>query len=220
MGAPEGGVPWGTPGGRPCGRLVGVTGPKTRGESADSPLTTMPETPTPALFLAERVIKSRTSPFGLRGSRCINDLRGRLLRGASKSGTARQPNRQYLSKDTAAGRSRRAAGEASRGAGRPDRIRATPNGPKRMNRLRAAVPILVLAVVHGGCGGRSHRPAHGSATEAPEPAPPTPDTTPIEALRTPAGLVLKIESQTPSGPLRGPSDMGGEVTPVPSPSKP
>jgi hypothetical protein len=54
-----------------------------------------------------------------------------------------------------------------------------------------SVAIVVLAAV--ACG---KKPAHGSghagAPEATPLPPPTPDTTPIEALRTPAGLVLKI----------------------------
>jgi hypothetical protein len=89
--------------------------------------------------------------------------------------------------------------------------------------FRAAGLILLCVAAAPGCGGKSHRPAHGTSAAAPEPAPPTPDTTPIEALRTPAGVALKIDegkTQTPSGPLRGPTEGSGQVTPVPSPSKP
>ena len=48
-----------------------------------------------------------------------------------------------------------------------------------------------------GCGGEGHARRHeGSATAAlPEP---TPDTTPVEALRTPAGLALKPEQPAPT----------------------
>ncbi len=65
-----------------------------------------------------------------------------------------------------------------------------------MKRLIASAMILCLAAA-GGCGRESHHPAHGAEKAAPEPAPPTPDTTPIEALRTPAGLVLKFDAPTP-----------------------
>ncbi|HEY2796448.1 MAG TPA: hypothetical protein VGK26_01040 [Thermoanaerobaculia bacterium] len=69
-----------------------------------------------------------------------------------------------------------------------------------MKRIRAAGLALILAsaaLAGVACGERSHRAEHGRASAAPEPAPPTPDTTPIEALRTPAGLVLKIDQPTP-----------------------
>jgi hypothetical protein len=67
-----------------------------------------------------------------------------------------------------------------------------------MKRFCAAGLILVLAAAAiYGCGGKAHRAAHGEASTTPPPAPPTPDTTPIEALRTPAGLVLKIDAPTP-----------------------
>ncbi len=59
------------------------------------------------------------------------------------------------------------------------------------------VLILALCIAPSGCGEKSHARAHGSEASAPEPAPPTPDTTPIDALRTPAGLVLKLDQPTP-----------------------
>ena len=85
----------------------------------------------------------------------------------------------------------------------------------------AAVLAALLLAAAPGCGTKSHAPRHGAENAPPAPAPPTPDTTPIEALRTPAGLVLKIEaqSQTLSAPLRGATDERGDITPVPSPSK-
>lgn len=69
----------------------------------------------------------------------------------------------------------------------------------------------VAAFPAAGCGGGSHKDAsHGGAEVTPA-APPTPDTTPIEALRTPAGLVLKIDAgTTPSVP---------PTTTTPTPSK-
>ena len=71
--------------------------------------------------------------------------------------------------------------------------------------------VALLSVPSAGCKGGAHGDDHhaeGTSTPAP---PPTPDTTPIEALRTPAGLVLKIEpAQTPS-PAASPA-------PTPSPT--
>ena len=64
-----------------------------------------------------------------------------------------------------------------------------------------------------GCGGKPHGSESHGGEEAPAPAPPTPDTTPIEALRTPAGLVLKIDSGTTPGAPGTPSP-----SPLPSPS--
>ena len=97
-------------------------------------------------------------------------------------------------------------------AGRPGRIRAPLRGERvqRINRFRAAGLALILAAAAAtgvACGERSRAGGHGRASTTPEPAPPTPDTTPIEALRTPAGLVLKIDQPTPV-----PS-----VTPTPTP---
>ncbi len=55
---------------------------------------------------------------------------------------------------------------------------------------------LSLSIVLLAAGACSRKAAHGSDghgdTGGHARAPPTPDTTPIEALRTPAGLVLKI----------------------------
>ena len=53
---------------------------------------------------------------------------------------------------------------------------------------------LWLAVVAAcACGKKSSHATGDAAEPVTTPAPPpTPDTTPIEALRTPAGLVLKI----------------------------
>ncbi|MFY9552967.1 MAG: hypothetical protein WAU32_17620 [Thermoanaerobaculia bacterium] len=59
-----------------------------------------------------------------------------------------------------------------------------------------------------GCGGKSHGKGHAAHEATPAAPAPTPDTTPIEALRTPAGLVLKLESATtpaPSAPSPAPT---------------
>jgi hypothetical protein len=56
-----------------------------------------------------------------------------------------------------------------------------------------------------GCGSKAAGDErHAQAAQAPEAARPTPDTTPIAALRTPAGLILK------------PGEAPSAVTPVPS----
>ena len=72
-----------------------------------------------------------------------------------------------------------------------------------------AIALLLAAacIALPGCGAKAAGgDRHAPAAQATEPAPPTPDTTPIEALRTPAGLVLKL-SEAPAA-----------VTPAPSPS--
>ena len=87
---------------------------------------------------------------------------------------------------------------------------------RRPQRVGFAFGLAVAAFASlflDGCGGKPHgSESHGGA-EAPAPAPPTPDTTPIEALRTPAGLVLKIDSGTTPAAPGTPSP-----SPLPSPS--
>ena len=71
----------------------------------------------------------------------------------------------------------------------------------RLVRIAAGLAACSLA---GACGG-GHAERHVAEKTAPAPAPPTPDTTPIEVLRTPAGLVLKInEPPTPTGAVQAP----------------
>jgi hypothetical protein len=72
----------------------------------------------------------------------------------------------------------------------------------------AVAAFAALALASAGCGGKPHGTDSHAAPQTTAPAPPTPDTTPIEALRTPAGLVLKIEPPAPPPP----------VAPTPSPS--
>jgi hypothetical protein len=90
----------------------------------------------------------------------------------------------------------------------------------RSRRICFGLAVAVLAApLAVGCGGSSHgKASHGKASHgteahggeaAPALPPPTPDTTPIEALRTPAGLVLKIAPATTSTPA-------GATTPSPS----
>ena len=69
-----------------------------------------------------------------------------------------------------------------------------------MRLVRLAGLVLAVSVsLAAGCGGKkTDRSHHGGPAATRAPAPPTPDTTPIEVLRTPAGLVLKIDvSPTP-----------------------
>ena len=50
----------------------------------------------------------------------------------------------------------------------------------------------MAALAAAGCGSKAAgKERHAQAAPASEAARPTPDTTPVEALRTPAGLVLK-----------------------------
>lgn len=70
----------------------------------------------------------------------------------------------------------------------------------------AALLACVGLLGASGCGSKAPARARHQSAQVPQPAPPTPDTTPIEALRTPAGLLLKA-GETPVA-----------VTPVPSPS--
>jgi len=80
---------------------------------------------------------------------------------------------------------------------------------------RAAAAFLIVALGAAlGCGRKkSAVEGHGQAeTSAAAAVVPTPDTTPIEALRTPAGLVLKTSGQTPVAVTPSPS---AGATPAP-----
>ena len=88
-------------------------------------------------------------------------------------------------------------------------MRTTLTRVSRPNRGFPATALLLAAacIALAGCGAKeAGGDRHAPAAQATETAPPTPDTTPIEALRTPAGLVLKL-SEPPAA-----------VTPAPSPS--
>ena len=59
-------------------------------------------------------------------------------------------------------------------------------------RRTAALVLAAAGLAAGGCGSKAAgKERHAQSAPAPEAARPTPDTTPVEALRTPAGLVLK-----------------------------
>jgi hypothetical protein len=70
-----------------------------------------------------------------------------------------------------------------------------------MRPVRVAILILaVLAVGGPACRGKG-RASKGHAAAAATPAPPTPDNTPIAALRTPAGwLLVRTETPPPTTP--------------------
>jgi len=91
----------------------------------------------------------------------------------------------------------------------------------RLVRIAAGLAACSLA---GACGG-GHAERHVAEKTAPAPAPPTPDTTPIEVLRTPAGLVLKINEPptptavgSPAGATPSAANPAPTVSPVATPS--
>ena len=69
-----------------------------------------------------------------------------------------------------------------------------------------------------GCSRKPHADAHAAESHAPEAPPPTPDTTPIPILRTPAGLVLGVEgTPAPPEPTRGAEESVAVPTMTPTP---
>jgi hypothetical protein len=73
-----------------------------------------------------------------------------------------------------------------------------------MKCIGRVLAVVALCSVEIGCS-KGHRAAHPAERQTAEPAPPTPDTTPVVVLRTPAGLVLGIEGTTapvPPTPLQ------------------
>lgn len=73
-----------------------------------------------------------------------------------------------------------------------------------MKFIGRALAVGVLCAVELSCS-KKHRTAHPAERQTAEPAPPTPDTTPVAVLRTPAGLVLGIEgtpAPVPPTPLQ------------------
>ena len=82
-------------------------------------------------------------------------------------------------------------------------------GDRSGRALILAGALVVMAAGLPGCG-RKPRARRHAEVETPPAAVPTPDNTPIDVLRTPSGLVLKLDEATPLP--------GKDVTPAPSPS--
>jgi len=58
----------------------------------------------------------------------------------------------------------------------------------------ACFALVLLLVLIPACGGSHEGAGHEAKATAYQQPIPTPDTTPVKALRTPAGLVLKTEA--------------------------
>jgi hypothetical protein len=84
-------------------------------------------------------------------------------------------------------------------------------GSRSRRTLFLAGSLFAIAVLGSSCGRRTHTSASAHGDTSPTAAPvPTPDNTPIDVLRTPAGLALKTED-----PTHAP---GHEPTPATSPA--
>jgi hypothetical protein len=66
---------------------------------------------------------------------------------------------------------------------------------------RVATVLLTAALLAGGCARKKRAATHRQGQEATSATVPTPDTTPVEALRTPAGLVLKTGPEPTATPV-------------------
>src|SRR6266540_6694798 len=85
----------------------------------------------------------------------------------------------------------------------------------------AAVSLLLLAfavcLLGAGCSKGKHS-EHATQAQSPEPAPPTPDTSPVAVLRTPAGLVLGTEgTPAPAVPTPATTAAVTQTTTTPGP---
>ena len=71
-----------------------------------------------------------------------------------------------------------------------------------MSRSKRAIVYLAAALAAAGamwaCGSPASEGHHAAEKATPAPAPPTPDTTPFESLRTPAGMVIRLDAPTPT----------------------
>jgi hypothetical protein len=66
---------------------------------------------------------------------------------------------------------------------------------------RAVAVLLTAALLAGGCARKKRAAGHGEGQAAAAAVVPTPDTTPVEVLRTPAGLVLKTGPEPTGTPV-------------------
>jgi len=60
-----------------------------------------------------------------------------------------------------------------------------------MRSLRLGTVLVAAVALCAGCGGKHEAASHETEVTTPAPPPPTPDTTPVVALRTPSGIALK-----------------------------
>ena len=60
-----------------------------------------------------------------------------------------------------------------------------------MRRVRFVAVLVLMMVLVASCARKKREPQHSESAGETASVIPTPDTTPVEALRTPAGLVLK-----------------------------
>lgn len=75
-----------------------------------------------------------------------------------------------------------------------------------MRSFKLGAVLLCVIAASARCGGAHEAASHEAPSAAPAPPPPTPDTTPVEALRTPAGLALKPgEAVTTQPPAPAPT---------------
>ena len=84
-------------------------------------------------------------------------------------------------------------------------------GSRSRRMVFLAGSLFAIATLGSSCGRRARTSlsAHGETSPTAAPVP-TPDNTPIDVLRTPAGLVLKTEEPTPAP--------GHEPTPAAAPA--
>jgi hypothetical protein len=88
--------------------------------------------------------------------------------------------------------------------------------PRRFGKLAGPAILAFFLVVAPACGRKKAEKAGAHGSEEPAAAAvPTPDNTPIDVLRTPAGLVLKTDEPTPreSTPSPAPSAAAPATTP-------
>jgi hypothetical protein len=145
----------------------------------------------PALFLGTDKIKRRTMRGRAFSPLHFNDLHIPLGRHASKSVIAE-----------------------TRGATKSVRARTAGS----WKNVKWVAWLLLAAAVCGpgaGCSKTKHS-EHVTEARSPEAAAPTPDTTPVAVLRTPAGLVLGIEgTPTPAVPSPATPAAASQTTTTP-----